>query len=99
MYRLFELVYIKKPFHIDDAYIGIALQNYGVNATEIPTFRLKPRVNETSYIEKFKDKFILTSVAIGHNMTIESIKFFHTRLESLLCGKEDNRMANRPKHR
>ena len=87
LYRLFEFVYIKKPFHIDDAYVGIALRNFGVNATRIPSFRLRARVNETSYIRRLKDQFIKNSVAIGHNMTIESIRIFHKRLETILCGK------------
>ena len=37
---LFNYVYIRKPFHVDDAYIGIAMRYSQVKVTKIKSFRV-----------------------------------------------------------
>ena len=37
---LFNYVYIRKPFHVDDAYIGIAMRYLKVKITKMKSFRV-----------------------------------------------------------
>ena len=81
--RLFAHVYKRKPFHIDDAYIGVALWDLGVNATGIPSFTV--RRNMAKRVRKLKDVDLLRLDAIGHGMDPQSIKYLHNRFETLAC--------------
>ena len=80
----FNYVYKRKPFHTDDAYVGLVIRDLGVNATNIPSFALKKYMNK--FIGKFNDCSILVLDAIGHDMDPETNRFLHKRFQKLLCG-------------
>ena len=61
--RLSNYVYKRKPFHIDDAYIGLAMRDFGVNITKISSFALRHDMN--TFIHNAKDCEILRLDAIG----------------------------------
>ena len=82
--KLFNYVYIRKPFHTDDAYVGIAMRDFGVKITTIFSFGVRPDMNE--FVRKTEDCKIIKSDGFGHNMDPESTKFLHNRLKTLVCG-------------
>ena len=82
--RLFNYVHIRKPFHTDDAYVGVAMRDFGVKITTIFSFGLRPDMNE--FIRKAKDCEILRFDGFSHNMDPESTRFLHDRLKTLACG-------------
>ena len=87
--RLFNYVYIRKPFHTDDTYVGVAMRDFGVNITTISTFRVGPKMN--TLIPKLKDCYLLQKNALGHNVSPETTKTLFHRYETLLCGKTPKR--------
>ena len=84
--RLLNYVYIRKPFHVDDAYIGVALRDFGVNVTKISPFLI--HTNMSQRIHKAKHCDILRLHAFGHNMEPESTRFLNNRLKALACGQK-----------
>ena len=82
--RLFNYVYIRKPFHIDDAYVGIAMRDFGVKISTIVPFSLMADTNRFS--RSAKDCEILRLHGFAHNMNPESTRFLHNRLKTLACG-------------
>ena len=82
--RLFNYANIRKPFHTDDAYVGIAMRDFGVNITTIFSFAVRPDMNE--FVRKAEDCKILGTDGFGHNMDAESDRFLHDRLKTLACG-------------
>ncbi len=82
--RLFNYVYIRKPFHIDDAYVGIAMRDYGVKISTIVSFSI---LNDTNrFSRSAKDCEILRLHGFADNMNPESTTFLHNRLKILACG-------------
>ena len=84
--RLFNYVHIRKPFHVDDAYIGVAMRDFGVNVTKISSFVI--RTNMSQRILKTRHCDILRLHAFGHNMGPESTRFLNNRLKALACGQK-----------
>ena len=82
--RLFNYANIRKPFHTDDAYVGIAMRDFGVKITTIFSFAVRPDMNE--FVRKAEDCKILRTDGFGHNMDAESDRFLHDRLKTLACG-------------
>jgi hypothetical protein len=82
--RLFNYVYIRKPFHTDDAYVGVAMRDFGVKIGTIFSFAVRPDMSE--FIHKAEDCKILRLDGFGHNMDPESTRFLHNRLTTLACG-------------
>ncbi len=82
--RLFNYVYIRKPFHTDDAYVGIAMRDFGVEISTIVSFSLMADTNQFS--RSAKDCEILRLHGFAHNMNPESTRFLHNRLKILACG-------------
>ncbi len=84
--RLLNYVYKRKPFHIDDAYIGLAMRDFGVNITKISSFALRHDMN--TFIHNAKDCQILRLDAIGDNVDPKSlIRFVCNRLKLIACGR------------
>ena len=83
--KLFNYVYIRKPFHTDDAYVGVAMRDFGVNITTISTFNVRPNMNKFIYIAK--DHIISATDGFGHNMDPESNRFLHCRLKTVACQR------------
>ena len=83
--RLFNYAHVRKPFHTDDAYVGVAMRDFGVKVTKIPSFQLMHDTN--AFARKATDCMILSIHGFAHNLNAESIRFLHARLESLACGQ------------
>ena len=84
LYRLFNYVYIRKPFHTDDAYVGVAMRDFGVKATKVFSSPVQRSTN--TFVHKAADCKILSFMGFGHDMSVESMKFLHERLKTLACG-------------
>ncbi|CAB3993823.1 beta-1,3-galactosyltransferase 5-like [Paramuricea clavata] len=82
--KLFNYVYIREPFHTDDAYVGVAMRYIGVKIRTIFSFAVRPDMSE--FIHKAEDCKILRLDGYGHNMDPESTRFLHNRLTILACG-------------
>ena len=83
--RLFNYVYIRKPFHTDDAYVGVAMRDFGVKITTIHSFRIASDMNVQ--IPKLGDCSLLGKIALGHNIEPKVSKILFDRYEAMLCGK------------
>ena len=83
--RLFNYANIRKPFHTDDAYVGVAMRDFGVKITTISAFRIAPNMNEL--IPRLNDCYLLGKIALGHSVNPESTKILFHRYETMLCGK------------
>ena len=81
--KLFNYVYIRKPFHTDDAYVGVAMRDFKVNTTRINSFRVGSR--EPIFIRTAKDCEMLGYSAFGHSIDPQSARELHRRLQSHLC--------------
>ena len=80
---LFNYVYKRMPFHVDDAYVGLAMYDFGVNITKIPSFIIKDKA--TMFLRKAKDCMISPLVAFGHNVDPRLSRQFHGRINKLAC--------------
>ena len=94
--KLFNYVYKRIPFHIDDAYVGLAMHHIGVKITKIPSFIIKEKV--TMFLRKTKDCMISPPAAAGHNADPRISKQFHGRIKKPACEQEYT-PAPRPKKR
>ena len=83
--RLFNYAYIRKPFHTDDAYVGVAMRDFGVTITTISSFRISPDMNKEA--SQYSDCGLLGKIALGHNIDNKASKVLSDRYEKLLCGK------------
>ena len=84
LYRLFNYAHIRKPFHTDDAYVGVAMRDFGVKATMVFSNPILRSTN--TFVRKAADCKILSFMGFGHDMSVESMKFLHERLKTLACG-------------
>ena len=83
LYKLFNYVHIRKPFHTDDAYVGVAMRDFKVNTTRINSFRVGPRM--PTFIRTVKDCEMLGYSAFGDSIDPQSARELHRRLKSHLC--------------
>ncbi|XP_028392415.1 beta-1,3-galactosyltransferase 1-like [Dendronephthya gigantea] len=81
--KLFNYVHIRKPFHIDDAYVGVAMRDLGVKPTNIISFHQINKMRR--YVASFKDCEIFSWNAFGHSLDPRSIKELHVRVQTLMC--------------
>ena len=82
---LFNYVQTRKPFHTDDAYIGIAMRDGKINITWIRSFtcnRFAPRT-----IPQRSDCQILKLIGFGHRMKPKLQEVLHNRIERLMCKR------------
>ena len=82
--KLFKYVYTRKPFHTDDAYIGVAMRDFKVNTTRIYSFLVGPKMPK--FIRTVKDCKMLGYSAFGDSVDPQSAKELHRRLQSHLCN-------------
>ena len=78
---LINYVYIRKPFHTDDAYVGVAMRDFKVKVVHILSFVVKNRM--PAVIRKKNNCDILKLIAYGHALNIDSIQYLHKRVEDL----------------
>ena len=83
--KLFNYAHVRKPFHTDDAYVGVAMRDLGVKPTRIPSFHLLHDMN--AFAHKATDCKLLSVNGFAHRLDADSIRFLHGRLELLACGK------------
>jgi hypothetical protein len=83
--RLFNHVYKRKPFHVDDAYLGVALHDLGVKITQIGSFLLKE--NSRVIFRNMTDCQVLHGAAFGHKLDPEYNRYLHARISRLACGR------------
>ena len=78
---LMNYVYIRKPFHTDDAYIGVAIRHLKVKVVHILSFVIE---NNMSTLVRTKDNcYILKVLAYGHGVLSGAMEHVHKRLEDL----------------
>ena len=82
--RLFNYVYIRKPFHTDDAYVGVAMRDFGVKITTIYSFFISADMPQN--IRLMSDCRLKSLDAFGHSLDPESSRILDGRLQSLVCG-------------
>ena len=87
--RLFNYVYIRKPFHTDDAYVGVAMRDFGVKITTIYSFRIAPDMPQS--IRRMTDCYLKSLNAFGHSLDPETSKILDGRLQSIICGNATNK--------
>ena len=81
-------MYIRKPFHVDDAYIGIAMRYLKIKVTEIKSFRvIKDKMRKV--LPQKTNCEILAIIAFGDGVGPEEMNALHHRLE-LMCSKTIN---------
>ena len=85
---LFNYVYIRKPFHVDDAYIGIAMRYSQVKVTKIKSFRVA-KYKMRKVLPQMTNCEILAIIAFGDGVGPEEMNALHHRLE-LMCSKDIN---------
>ena len=81
--RLFTYVNVRRPFHIDDAYVGIVMRDLKVDVTKINSFRIQDSM--PTFIRTVKDCEMLGYSAFGHSIDPQSARELHCRLQSHLC--------------
>ena len=80
--RLFTYVNVRRPFHIDDAYVGIVMRDLKVDVTKINSFRIQDSMPK--FIRTAKDCEMLGYSAFGHSIDPQSARELHCRLQSHL---------------
>ena len=82
--RLFNYANIRKPFHTDDAYVGVAMRDFGVKITTIHSFRIS--ADMAHQVRTMADCYLKSLHAFGHNLDADSSRILDGRLRSLICG-------------
>ena len=77
-------VYIRKPFHTDDAYIGVAIRYLKVKVVHILSFVIES--NMSTLVRAKDDCYILKVLAYGHGVRAEDMEHVNKRLENLCHG-------------
>ena len=81
---LINYVYIRKPFHTDDAYVGVAMRDLKVKVVHILSFDIKNDMS--ALIRKKNNCDILKLIAYGHSVNPSAMQHLHQRVEDL-CQK------------
>ena len=84
LHKLFNHVYKRKPFHVDDAYVGVALHDLGFKITKINSFALKER--SKTFFRNTTDCSMSHLAAFGHKFDPDFFKYLHARVMRLACG-------------
>ncbi|XP_028392792.1 beta-1,3-galactosyltransferase brn-like [Dendronephthya gigantea] len=82
--RLWNYTCVRKPFHTDDAYVGVAMQDFKVNITKMHSFRAIPRMPQ--FIRSVKDCEMMNCTAFGDAVDPQSARQLHRRLQSHSCS-------------
>jgi hypothetical protein len=78
---LFNYVHIRKPFHTDDAYIGVAMRYLKVKVVHILSFDIK---NDMAVLIHRKNNCdILKLIAYGHSVNTAAMQHLHGRVEDM----------------
>ena len=78
---LINYVYIRKPFHTDDAYVGVAMRDFKVKVVHILSFVVENSM--PSLIRTKNNCDILKLIAYGHSLNTDAIQYLHKRVEDL----------------
>ncbi|XP_031556120.1 beta-1,3-galactosyltransferase 2-like [Actinia tenebrosa] len=83
----------RKPFHADDAYLGVVANELGIEATKMPGFNLHFRIKPRSACD------LITSTTMGHKIDASTmIKYhnFYTKEMKLAKYKKLKCLASNP---
>ena len=81
-------MYTRKQFHIDAAYLGIAMRYLKVTVTEIKSFRVIKDKMRKIFPQKSNSE-ILAIIAFGDGVGTEETNALHHKLE-LICSTNIN---------
>jgi hypothetical protein len=81
---LINYVHFRKPFHTDDAYIGVAMKDLKVEVVRIRSFHLNHKM--AVFIRGANACYILKVIAYGHSVNTNAMQYLHGRVEDL-CRK------------
>ena len=83
--ELINYVHSRKPFHTDDAYIGVAMRDLKVKVVHILSFVIE---NNMGALVHSKDNcYIFKVLAYGHSVKPRNMEHVHKRVEEL-CHKK-----------
>ena len=82
---LMGYVHIGKPFHTDDAYIGVTIRHLKVKVVHILSFVIEN--NMSTLVHTKDDCYILKVLAYGHGVRSGAMEHVHKRLEDLCNAK------------
>ena len=78
---LINFVHFRKPFHTDDAYVGVAMRDLGVDVVHIRSFVIDNSMD--TMIRTRPNCYILNTLAFGHTVSSVAMGYLHGRLEAL----------------
>ena len=85
--KLFSYVYIRKPFHLEDVYVALAMHDSNIKTTNIESFQLSSLMPSYILQGNIQNCEMLSWIAFGHFMDAQAIEELHHRLQSLVCRK------------
>lgn len=66
LFRLFNYVHQRRPFHTDDAYIGIAARDLNITVQRIPGLLLEPSMSDL--LRDYSDCILIRARGYGHQV-------------------------------
>ena len=79
--ELMNYVHVRKPFHTDDAYIGVAMRDLKVKVVHILSVIIKN--NMGALVHTKDDCYILSGISFGHGVLPGAMEHVHNRIEKL----------------
>ncbi|XP_028392497.1 UDP-GalNAc:beta-1,3-N-acetylgalactosaminyltransferase 1-like [Dendronephthya gigantea] len=85
--KLFNYVSVRKPFHLEDVYVALAMHDSNIKATNIDSFQLSQVMHSYVLEENIQRCEMLSWIGFGHLMDQRAIKKLHLLLQSHVCKK------------
>ena len=79
--ELMNYVHVRKPFHTDDAYIGVAMRDLKIKVVHILSFVIEN--NMITLVHTKDNCYILKVLAYGHKVDPRAMEHVHKRVEDL----------------
>ena len=79
--ELMNYVHFRKPFHTDDAYIGVAMRDLKIKVVHILSFVIEN--NMSAFVHTKDNCYILKVLAYGHRVGPGAMEHVHKRIEDL----------------
>ncbi|XP_028396639.1 beta-1,3-galactosyltransferase 5-like [Dendronephthya gigantea] len=83
--RLLNYVHVRKPFHTDDAYVGVAMRDFKVKVINISSFRIIDNMRDV--IRSNHNCYILKLIGYAHSIDPGSMQSLHEKLEFFCRNK------------
>ncbi|XP_028392735.1 beta-1,3-galactosyltransferase 1-like [Dendronephthya gigantea] len=85
--KLFSYVYVRKPFHLEDVYVALAMHDSNIKTTNIDSFQLSSEMPSYVLQGNIQNCEMLSWIGFGHFMDPKAIKKLHLLLQSHVCKK------------